>query len=1097
MLIDALNDRQQEAVAYHDGPLLVVAGPGTGKTRVLTAKVEHLLRSGRTSPERILAMTFTEKAAAEMARRVRSDLSDLELRRFPLVDTFHGFCFQLVKEFADRLGFRDQPRLLTGPLYIRYLLDLLDDVFVTDHTDLVRRSLRFAETLADFVSRCHDEAIIDRDLVAEVDQWLASAGDAAEPNAVAVRDLAESLPKLLARQYADGIVTYGDLLSLAVRLCRDHLDVLHSLQGRFDYVLVDELQDNNTAQFHLVNALAAEHHHIAAVGDEDQCIYRFRGAGLGLVERFRKHWEERAGLWDPKSRPKGLRAVTLVDNYRSTPAIVNVCQSLIQHDLRRDASKSLRAANRSETAQRNTVPLVRCSTEEHERDYLVHNIMERLRAGSSPGDLAILCRSLNHISTLVAELRRQGVAVEVVGETGMFADAVVREILAWLRTLYDPVNEEAALHRVLRMQSFGLSLADQRSLAEAAKSAKLPLMNFIEQLVESCAAATDSRTSTTLNHGISPDGLKQIAGLHRVYQRLQSEADIATTPDVTGIINELLDFTGVQHRLRDDSAHGRRHQAAVQGLLAAAEQYQANYPRPTLGGFLEFAELMEDIGHDDTAGEPSDRGDSVKVMTVHQAKGREFPVVFVAGLMDRFPSGNRREQHRKFLDHLTLRGADVDAIHLEEERRVLFVALSRAEQELLLSLYEQKNGKPISRPSPFIEELASAKALEIVRASESADSGGVPHAPGQAEIRVNCKIEPTGGGRLAAEARLFHLVSRAGAGSRDLAGRQRALAEAIHLCAELLTEETPDAQESARQMLGDLRIAVQPEPQSRNSADNASHASARPLALSAPALETCSDCPRRYYYRYVLAIADPVGPRGPLAWVVRTAVKRYLSKRPRPTPENQDELFGMFEDDLSAMQFASRKEREQAQARGQEILAQFLREEAACAADIERVEVDKPFEVRFADDVILHGQWDRMDELTDGRVRIIDYRAGAVGSRPEYLRGYRVPLYAWAAGQVTGRPLAAVEVVGLRELVETKTKGAHLERQTLPWEDGSKYALTEKRLEELQTEIASVVRVIRTGNFEPKPDAERCGQCGYRLLCDAAWGTNDRSEQGL
>jgi DNA helicase-2/ATP-dependent DNA helicase PcrA len=968
---------------------------------------------------------------------------------------------------------------------------------------LVRRTLRFAETLADFVGRCHDEAIIDRDLVAEVDQWLASSGAGTEPNAVAVRDLAASLPRLLARQYADGIVTYGDLLSLAVRLCREHPDILHLLQERFDYVLVDELQDNNTAQFHLVNALAAEHHHIAAVGDEDQCIYRFRGAGMGLVERFRKHWEERAGVWDPKSRPKGLRVVTLVDNYRSTPAIVDVCQSLIQHDLHRDASKSLRAAIRSKATQPKAVPLVRCSTEEEERHYLVRNIMERLRDGISPGDLAILCRSLNHISSLVAELRRQGVAVEVVGETGMFADAVVREVLAWLRTLYDPVNEEAALHRVLRMQSFGLSLADQRALAEAAKAAKLPLMNFIEQLVDSGATTEDSESPSSAGrsdpvspeYGISADGLKQIAGLHRVYQRLQSEADIATTPDVTGIINELLDFTGVRHRLGDESARGRRHQAAVQGLLAAAEQYQANYPRPTLGGFLEFAELMEDIGHDETVGEPSDHDDTVKVMTVHQAKGREFPVVFVAGLMDRFPSQNRREQHRKFLDHLTLRGADVDAIHLEEERRVLYVALSRAEQELLLTLYEQKNGKPISKPS-FVQELETAQALEVVRTTESADSDGLPETAVEAEIRENCKMGPMGGGRLAAEARLFRLVSRAGAGSRDFAGRQRALAEAIRLCAELLTEETPDAQESARQMLGDLRMSVQPEAQSRNFADNTSHASARSLGLTASALETCSDCPRRYYYRHVLGIADPVGSRGPLGWVVRTAVKRYLANQPRPTPENKNELFGMFDDALSGMQFASRKEREQARARGEVILAQFLREEADRAAEIERVEVDKPFEVRFADKVVLRGQWDRLDELSDGRVRIIDYRAGAVDSRPEHLRGYRVPLYAWAARQVTGRSLAAVEVIGLRELVETKTKGAHLERQTLPWADGSKYALTEKRLEDLQAEIASVVRIIRAGTFEPKPDPERCGQCGYRLLCDAAWGTNERSEQG-
>jgi len=341
----------------------------------------------------------------------------------------------------------------------------------------------------------------------------------------------------------------------------------------------------------------------------------------------------------------------------------------------------------------------------------------------------------------------------------------------------------------------------------------------------------------------------------------------------------------------------------------------------------------------------------------------------------------------------------------------------------------------------------------------------------------------------------MQLVSRAGVDAHDYPGRQQALAEAIRLCAELLADDSSDADRTAKQLLGDLRIAVKPPPDSRGGGVRGATAPRLPLTLTASGLETCTECPRRYYYRSVLGIGDPRTPSSSLGSATRRAVKRLHTNRPAATADAKDELLALFAEEAAGIEFVSRKEREQALERGREVLTQYLCEEAARASEIQRIEIDKAFSFRLTEDVALGGQWDRLDELTDGRVRIVIYRSSALDSRPGYLRGFRVPLYALAAREVTRRPLAAVEVINLRELKENKTQGVHIERQVLPWDDGSQYFLDEKRLIELRSEILAVAQTIRAGTFEPIPEEERCGQCGFRLLCDSAWGTDERVER--
>jgi DNA helicase-2/ATP-dependent DNA helicase PcrA len=1050
-----LNPRQREAVEYCSGPILVIAGPGTGKTRVITEKVLYLIENQGLSPGSILALTFTEKAAQEMSDRIHSRLAEAGIRGQPVIDTFHGFCFKLVQEHAPRLGFRAPLRLLNGPLFVQFIVDHLGEL-VTEHTDLVHRTHLVSQALARFVSRCHDEALAEQDLAARARAWVESLPEKDRQAAWPVVDMAASVPKLLELQYRRNVVTYGDLLTLARRLVRDDAEVRERLAQQFQYVLVDELQDNNRAQFGLVADIAGRHRRVLAVGDEDQCIYRFRGASLGLLNEFREYWS------------RDLKVVALEENYRSTEPILDVCTELIRHNSDRTVGKALRPVNRTTAGGRPDVVLTRFTDEADERQFLVREIEARIAGGRRPGDIAILCRSLSHVAGLVEHLRDRGLAVEVVNEGGMFRNVVTRELEAWLRALARPDEDEVALYKVLRLQSFGLSFADQRALAHEARATHTPTLVIIERLAEDPAATVS---------GMSASGLKRLRGIVEVFRHVRTEAGAETCTDLVGLLQELLRFTGLHLRLDVGTPRGRVDLAAVRGLLLAAEQYHLYYPAPTLEGFLRYLELLRQVEHDDALGTPTDDPQTVKVMTVHQAKGREFPVVVVAGLAHRFPSQNRREMHEKFLDALTLGDQDVRAVHRDEERRVLYVALSRAREELILTLYTHREGSRVHGPETFVEELAKATALKVLDGESGAGDG---RAPTTALPSVPAK--PLS--RRAIEARLHYLISHLGVRlqAREIS---ESILEVVRLYAGLLAECAEGGAAIVQDVLAELGLpkdlelpAPAPEPLAGPSG---------PLRLSPSSLRSYADCPRMFYYQYVAHIPESKRREARLGTAIHRALEEFHRRHGSVGVKNRDELLGLFEQGLADVSFDSEEERGQAVARGRDILSRYLEEEAERAAGIARVEVERDFRIPLGDDVTLEGRMDRVDELTDGRVRVVDYKTGELKSKPQLLADFQIPSYALAVTEALGRELESIEVIGLRNLKELK-KGRVVERQVLRWGDGCSHALTPERLEQLKAQIREAVAGIRSGQFDPRPTEKVCGWCSYNLLCDHAWG---------
>lgn len=1030
-----LNPLQREVVAHGDGPLQVVAGPGTGKTRVVTERIVRLVTEGKVPPERILALTFTEKAAEEMAGRVRASLAEAGVRGAAAVSTFHAFCLDLVKEHAETLGYDGVPKLLVGPLYVQFLVQNVDRM-VTDNTDLVGKVPRFARALAEFVSYCHDEGLVAEDLVPRVEAWIDSLPARDRRAALKVRDLAASVPRVLALQRERGVVSYGDLLTDAVRLLAEHPEVRADVAARWDHVFVDEFQDDNRAQAKLVGLLAP-HGNLVVVGDEDQSIYRFRGARMELMEEFRKAYAP--------------RVVALAENYRSTAPIVDASQALVRHNRQRFGDKVVRKAVASTVEGPEAVDFVVAPDDAVERRWIVREVVRRLAGGLPPGDVAILVRSLLHGDQLAADLRRAGVAVEVVGGRGMFTNPVVREVVAWLKALDDPVENEAALHRVLRFSGFGLSPADQRALGQAAKAMRLPLVDAVR------TAAADGIPT------VSPQGARRLAGFVRTLARFEEESRPRSTPDVGGLVEDVLRLGGLAHRLAPTTARGRRDLAAIGALLSAARTYEEHYPWPSLHGFVRFLDLLEDLGQDDTVGEPSTDRATVKLMTVHQAKGREFPVVLVPFLC-RYPPENRREWDEKFLDAVTLAGDPAEA-HLEEERRVLYVAMSRAMRELVLSTHRVRAGKPVE-PSPFEAELESCAAVRRVAVLD------VPDDEGPTPLAT----------REAVENRLHRLVSLLGTGQAG----PGAVGEVLRLVGGLVADSA--GEEAARGALRALGLADDVEVRFRE--PEPPPGLEGPLHLSASQLNAYAECPRRWYYERVVKVPQRSddGPRDS-GKAAHAALEEFFRRHPRADPAFADELVALVEHHASGLRFAADAERRQWIERLSAVLAAYLREEAARPGAV--VDVERKFALDLGDGVVVNGVIDRVDELPDGRLRVVDYKTGRLKSGREYLEeDFQMPVYALAVLETFGKPLAEVEVVGLKELKQLQ-KGPAVNRVTLAWEDGSKNALTKERLDGVRRRIRGTVEAVRAGRFDATPSESACGRCDFAILCDRAWGVEE------
>jgi DNA helicase-2/ATP-dependent DNA helicase PcrA len=626
-LVAHLNPPQKEAVLHGEGPLLILAGAGSGKTRVIVHRIAHLIRERGVPPWQILAVTFTNKAAGEMRQRVERLVGQAEL---PAISTFHSACVRILRRHIQQLGY--------APNFAIY-----------DDKDSEKLLKEIAAEL-----RLDDKRFPVRLLSSAIDD-LKNAGilpeqvEGGDPLRQTVARVYGAYQERLQRCNA---LDFGDLLLLTARLFRQVPEVLRHYQERWRWILVDEYQDTNPVQYELVRLLAGERRNLCVVGDDDQSIYRWRGADIRNILDFEQDFP-------------GVRVVKLEQNYRSSRTILTAAGRVVARNRGRKAK-----ALWTENPEGERIVYRRLEDDREEARYVCREVERHVRRGGSVADVAVFYRTNAQSRVLEDALVADAIPYRMVGGVRFYERLEIKDILAYLKVLDNPADE-VALKRIVNTPARGIGLATVDRIAELARQQGLMLYDALQ------LAATGGVLAS------GPRG--KVAAFAALMERFRSLAGSAPLADLAaGLIRE----TGYGQKLEEERTDEARERLEnLQELLNALAEFESTSAEKGLSAFLEQVALVSDLERNDEGRE------AATLMTLHAAKGLEFPVVFIVGLEERvFP-------HVRALD---------DPEQMEEERRLCYVGMTRARERLTVTNARRRRifgQEQYNLPSRFIDDI--------------------------------------------------------------------------------------------------------------------------------------------------------------------------------------------------------------------------------------------------------------------------------------------------------------------------------------------------------------------------------------------------------
>ena len=635
-IYDKLNEPQREAVYHTDGPLLILAGAGSGKTRVLTHRIAYLIGERGVNAWNILAITFTNKAAEEMRQRV-DNLVGFGAESV-WVSTFHSACVRILRRFIDRLGYENHFTIYDTDDQKTLIKEVCRKVDV-DTKVFKERSLLSA------ISSAKNEMILPDEFE------LNAGGDFAKMK------IAKVYREYEAQMRANNALDFDDLLVKTVQLLQTQPDVLESYQERFRYIMVDEYQDTNTVQFQLVSLLAGKYKNLCVVGDDDQSIYKFRGANIRNILDFEHEFPD-------------AKVIKLEQNYRSTGNILNAANSVIANNRGRK-EKSLWTEN----GEGELIRLRQFDTAFDEADFIGEDIKSAVRQGGSYNDSAVLYRTNAQSRLLEEKFIAMNIPYKIVGGVNFYARREIKDLLAYLKTI-DNGRDDVAVRRIINVPKRGIGLTTINRIQESATERGI---GFYEALLAPGLIAGVGRSATKLD---------SFAALIEYFKTLAEEMNI------TDLLQEVIEKTGYIESLEnEDKEEAKTRKENIDELISKAATYEESCQdkdeKATLSGFLEEVALVADI---DSLDEDQEY---VVLMTLHSAKGLEFPRVYLAGMEDGL-----------FPGYMSINAGDRE--ELEEERRLCYVGITRAEQELTLTsarrrmVHGETQYNPMSR---FVKEI--------------------------------------------------------------------------------------------------------------------------------------------------------------------------------------------------------------------------------------------------------------------------------------------------------------------------------------------------------------------------------------------------------
>ncbi len=686
-LLEDLNPVQKEAVTHGSGPLLIIAGAGTGKTKVITQRIAYLIASKLAKPEEILAVTFTEKAANEMEERI--DILIPYSYSFVEISTFNSFGERVLRDYGIELGYSPDFKLLDDVEQAIFFREHLFEFPLNYYRPLSFPTKHIQELLST-IKRLKQEDI-KPDEYLEYSQKLSTkaSDDVEKESALKHLEMAKVYQKYQELLRDEGKIDFEDQVLLVVELFRKRPSILEEFKNKYKYILVDEFQDTNYIQFEMLKLLAGRNKNLTVCGDDDQSIFRFRGASLSNIHNFRKVYPD-------------YKKVVLNINYRSTQSILDSAQQLIKQnnpdrlEFKEKINKTLRSTRESKGK---SVHMLQFDTVSHEVDRVAEMILEKIKQGYKYGDMAILVRRNADADPFLRSLNMKEIPFRFSGSRGLYSQDEVKVLISFIKSLTDFEDSKSlfylALSDVYKTDPYDLTL-----ISNYAHKKNFPLHKVFKKISEGKSPVEISDSTE--------------AKIKRIFDDLLYFVQLASSQNAGRVLYSFLERTGyLKYLVEERSLQAELKIKNIRIFFDKVKNFSELTEDDSIYSFAQHLDIIQQVGDNPATAEAELEEDAVSVLTVHKAKGLEFPVVFMVSLIgDRFPGRERKEKipvPDKILKDKVPKGDDFgqqekERIYLQEERRLFYVGMTRAEKLLYLTWARDYGLKRLKKVSPFVLE---------------------------------------------------------------------------------------------------------------------------------------------------------------------------------------------------------------------------------------------------------------------------------------------------------------------------------------------------------------------------------------------------------